>query len=487
MVGSYGNVCATSMDFKNFNRDLRFRVGKNDADMIIEKFRLKRETSNNTFFYEYKQDKDGHLTSLFWVDATGIRNYSIFGDTLSFDPTYRTNEYCMVFIPFIGVDNHWSNVTFAAALIENESHTSIKWALDAFDKCMDHIPPCVITDQCCGIKKAISLVWPNIVHRHCKWHIMNKFSGKIRPSLASNKMFMDKMKSFIWADHLSIEEFEEGWKSVIEDYDLADNDWLNEMYDLRKEWIPAYFNNVEMAGLLRTTSRSESSNFYFQHFLQSGDTFVEFYSKYESAIDKQRYLYAQNNQLSEFAQIPATHLKIEKDAAKIYTLKDVLLNGRLFEVTVRLSDHDVNCECKFYLRKAYLCRHAFASLHRCGVYKIPLAYVETSWIKNEENHPSVLGSNVSAQHCVELDEVKLQMKENWFDVQSCMSIAGFDKAAVAKMRTHVQSMKVDMNELLPQKNGNVDKFVGPKPHSDPCSKCREIVGHNARSCPLNQK
>ncbi|KAK1359315.1 hypothetical protein POM88_043789 [Heracleum sosnowskyi] len=132
---------------------------------------------------------------------------------------------------------------------------------------------------------------------------MNKLSGKIRPSLASNKMFMDKMKSFVWADHLSIEEFEEGWKSVIEEYDLADNDWLIEMYDLRKEWIPAYFNNVEMAGLLRTTSRSESSNFYFQHFQQSGDTLVEFYSKYESAIDKQRYLYAQNNQLSEFVPI----------------------------------------------------------------------------------------------------------------------------------------------------------------------------------------
>ncbi|KAK1359316.1 hypothetical protein POM88_043790 [Heracleum sosnowskyi] len=95
MVGSYENVCATSTDFKNFNRDLRSRIGKNDADMIIEKFRLKRETSNNTFFYEYKQDKDGHLTGLFWADATGIRNYSIFGDTLSFDPTYRTNKYCM--------------------------------------------------------------------------------------------------------------------------------------------------------------------------------------------------------------------------------------------------------------------------------------------------------------------------------------------------------------------------------------------------------
>ena len=85
----------------------------------------------------------------------------------------------MVFIPFIGVDNHWSNVTFAAVLVEKEDHTNIKWALDAFTKCMDHIPPCVITDQCLGINKVVSLVWPETIHRYCMWHIMNKLFSKV--------------------------------------------------------------------------------------------------------------------------------------------------------------------------------------------------------------------------------------------------------------------------------------------------------------------
>lgn len=30
--------------------------------MILEKLRLKYEEINNTFFYEYKVDEDGHLT-----------------------------------------------------------------------------------------------------------------------------------------------------------------------------------------------------------------------------------------------------------------------------------------------------------------------------------------------------------------------------------------------------------------------------------------
>lgn len=34
--------------------------------------------------------------------------------------------------------------------------------------------------------------------------IFSKFS-KIRPSLASDKIFMAKMKSLVWADHLSLQ------------------------------------------------------------------------------------------------------------------------------------------------------------------------------------------------------------------------------------------------------------------------------------------
>ncbi|XP_063941395.1 protein FAR1-RELATED SEQUENCE 3-like [Daucus carota subsp. sativus] len=292
------------------------------------------------------------------VKYTGLSGYVV---------SYFVEDHNHALASASGVDNHWSNVTFAAALVEKEDHTNIKWALDAFTKCMDHIPPCVITDQCLGINKAVSLVWPETIHRYC-------------------------------------------WTSFIDEYDLGDNDWLTDMHVIRKEWIPSYFNNVAMAGLLRTTSRSRSSNFYFKHFLKSGDTLLEFFSKYKSAIEKQRHLFEDNNQLSISVPIPATELKIEIDAAKIYTrqlyylvreeiesawyhtsidevsliegvkqfkIKDALLKGRLFEVTVRLADHDVNCECKFYVRRGYLCRHAFASLHQCGVSKIPLAFINT--------------------------------------------------------------------------------------------------------------
>lgn len=86
----------------------------------------------------------------------------------------------MVFVPFTGVDNHWNNVTFAAALLEKEDYTNFEWVIQAFEKAMGgKLPKCVITDQCLGISKALRLVWKTIPHRLCMWHIMNKLSSKV--------------------------------------------------------------------------------------------------------------------------------------------------------------------------------------------------------------------------------------------------------------------------------------------------------------------
>lgn len=92
LCGSYSAVGATAVDFKNWMRDIKVFIGKHDSDMILQKFEVKRETSDNSFFYEYQTNSDGHLTRLFWADIEGRRSYDVFGDVVSFDATYRTNK-----------------------------------------------------------------------------------------------------------------------------------------------------------------------------------------------------------------------------------------------------------------------------------------------------------------------------------------------------------------------------------------------------------
>lgn len=92
MLGSYENVGATVVDFKNFARDIKEYIGKHDADMIIQKFKDIQEASDKEFKFEYKTDKNNHLTHLLWADGISRRNFQVFGDVVSFDATYRTNK-----------------------------------------------------------------------------------------------------------------------------------------------------------------------------------------------------------------------------------------------------------------------------------------------------------------------------------------------------------------------------------------------------------
>ena len=41
------------------------------------------------------------------------------------------------------------------------------------------------------------------------------------------------------------------------------SEWIRNRYHIRESWIPAYYMDVPLAGILRTTSRSESANSFF--------------------------------------------------------------------------------------------------------------------------------------------------------------------------------------------------------------------------------
>lgn len=85
----------------------------------------------------------------------------------------------MVFVPFIGVDNHWKSVTFASALLNQENETNFTWACEMFVKVFRRPPKCIITDQCLAMKVAIAKTFPDSIHRYCMWHIMQKFPSKV--------------------------------------------------------------------------------------------------------------------------------------------------------------------------------------------------------------------------------------------------------------------------------------------------------------------
>ncbi|KAK1429700.1 hypothetical protein QVD17_11917 [Tagetes erecta] len=161
---------------------------------------------------------------LFWSDGESKRNYQVFGDIMSFDaPIAQT----------------------------------------AFGK----QPDVVVTDQDPTMKKATEEVFIGSRHRLCMWHVMHKLSSKVGVTLCNTTDFKQCICDIVWTDSLTPDEFEEDWHSVIEDFELSNNNWLADIYDMRESLIPTYYRDELMTGLMRTTLRSESEKHFLDKFV----------------------------------------------------------------------------------------------------------------------------------------------------------------------------------------------------------------------------
>ena len=89
--GGRATVGCSVKDFENSRRDMLLYYKGIDSQVVLDRFALKKKCSN-AFYYAYSVGKEKKLERLFWCDAIGRRNCSVFGDVVSFDSTYNTNK-----------------------------------------------------------------------------------------------------------------------------------------------------------------------------------------------------------------------------------------------------------------------------------------------------------------------------------------------------------------------------------------------------------
>ncbi|KAL4557142.1 hypothetical protein LXL04_035314 [Taraxacum kok-saghyz] len=268
-------------------------------------------------------DKQGsELRGVFWTDSIAKRNYKEFSDVISFDATYRTNKYNLVFVPFTGIDNHQRCVTFGAALMAQETEEYYIWLLESFLNAFGKQPNVVVTDQDAVVGNAVQKVFTQSKHRLCMWHIGKKLTVYVSAEVIKESNFRKRMQNLICNPCLDPHLFEDKWNSLVAEHKLEDNPWLKRMYSLRSRWIPTYFKDTPLSGLMRTTSRSESENYFFQSFMSNTTNLVMFICKFDAAMDKQRSIQSASDftSVSKLPQI-STRLEFENQASRFYTHK----------------------------------------------------------------------------------------------------------------------------------------------------------------------
>ncbi|KAK1350206.1 hypothetical protein POM88_054729 [Heracleum sosnowskyi] len=442
LMGGYSIVGATLRDFRNLDRDLKCYVGERDGQMMIEKFKLIQETSAS-FYYAYDVDPAGHLMKLFWADAIGRRNFEIYGDAVSFDATFDTNKYNLIFAQFTGVDKHDKCVTFASCLLSHESVTDYSWPFGHFVKAMGQNHVLIITDQCTAMKVAVPGIFYSFnglvasKHRLCIWHILQKFPVKLGNRLCKETDFMEKMKIYIWSSNIDIDEFERGWEAVFKEF------------------------------------KFEGS----RYFHKQGDTLCEFWLRYQSAMDRQRNETTRLDHETN-SSIPTciSTWFIEDDAADLFTraifykfqeeiiascvgmqikrmseevdgvthleIRDVKVKDKLFKVSVSLNH--VVCSCKKFVMCGILRRHAFCGLKQIGVTKFPRTLVLNRWTKIANNGTSSDSVMVSNDY-FKLEQVSLTLTNIWFDFREAVNKAGLHSDRLAFVQRTIKQLNTDLD------------------------------------------
>ncbi|KAL9666743.1 hypothetical protein QQ045_001081 [Rhodiola kirilowii] len=454
-------------------------IGLDDAQLVLNKL-VKKKQVCSSFYYEYSVVK-GALSRIFWADSISQLNFHSFGDVLTFDATYSLNRYNMIFVPFTGIDNHKKSVTFAAALLSNEDVESYTWMLECFKKCMARAPQIVLTDQDPALRAVVPKVMPNAHHRYCIWHIMNKLSVKVGFNTPELQQFRKKLKTIVYDYHVETSEFEKNWKDVIAEYGMGKNKWLSSMFRIRKLWIPAYFCDIQLGGLLRMTSRSESENSFFGSYLNQRLTLVGFFMGFDVALENQRQIRStcDHEAMTKRSRI-RTPLLIELHALQTYTTTifqevqteicascfDVSIttvveseNGKVheavagtyklktFQVTADSSTDSFLCTCKLFERVGYQCRHVFAALKYARIEKIPERYVLNRWTRDAIQTVSQSLDPILVEDCQVIQQAGMVDQDLWMDFNTCLSIADNDNVKREYIRCKVKEMLLHLEQL----------------------------------------
>ncbi|XP_022031987.1 protein FAR1-RELATED SEQUENCE 1-like [Helianthus annuus] len=198
--------------------------------------------------YEFVESHNHPLVSIENMDLTRKRRQLEFSDQ---DFIHRLSlakvglstafkMYNMIFVPFTGVDHHKNCVTFAAALLYDETIESFTWMLEQFLEAHGKQPRLVLTDQDPAMKQAIAKVFNESVHRLCMWHIMDKHPHKIDGDVLQNTNLRVRIHKLVWNVFIAPATFEKRWELLTNDCNLQRHKWLFDMFSIRDQWVPVY-------------------------------------------------------------------------------------------------------------------------------------------------------------------------------------------------------------------------------------------------------
>nr|KAJ0184946.1 hypothetical protein LSAT_V11C900483200 [Lactuca sativa] len=205
-------------------------------------------------------------------------------------------------------------------------------------------------------------------------------------------------------------DFETAWKSLMKDHNLQDKQWFKDMYRRRTSWILAYFKDMPMHRLMKTTTRTESANSFFNKYSHHGNFLLYFMVNYDTTIGKQCNTQRRfDNETKRTRHKFGMGTRLEQHAAK---------------VELKLPEKEVKCTCELFKRMGILCRHAFAVLKNNHIEEIPKQYILWRWRRDIISSHLLVSKNGLAEM---EDETFKFLTEAYSNMEYCLERLQNDK------------------------------------------------------------
>lgn len=399
-------------DQNNYLRSKRKRsLQYGEAGAILSYFK-KQITKNPSFVYDLQMDSEEQITNIFWADAKMIIDYDQFGDVVTFDTTFKTNNEYRPFGVFVGFNHYKETVIFGAALLYDDTPASFQWLFETFLKTMSgKEPKTIFTSEDAAMAEAISAVMPETYHGLCIWRILQNAMKHLGHLFSEGSEFPRKFNACVF-DYEVEEEFLTNWEELLNEYDPLKEGWLPNIFAVKEKWAKAYMNKVFSVGM-RSVRLCESFNANMRNYLKVDLDIMQFFTHFQRVVDDKRYK-EWDSEYNARHKLPKLKMKAPMlvQASEVYTPKIfeefqeeyeeyqgafikernechqtreyvVAIYGQDKErkVIANIVGASVSCECRKFDTYGILCSHALKALDAMDIKLIPDKYILKRWTR----------------------------------------------------------------------------------------------------------
>ncbi|XP_052192880.1 protein FAR1-RELATED SEQUENCE 11 [Diospyros lotus] len=418
-----GYLPFTEKDVRNLLQSFRKTDAEDESIDLLRMCRNIKEKDPN-FRFDFSLDSNSRLENIAWSYGLSVQAYEIFGDAVVFDTTHRLTAFDMPLGIWVGINNYGMPCFFGCVLLREENLRSFSWALKAFLGFMNgKAPQTLLTDQNLCLKEAIAMEMPATKHALCIWMIVAKFPSWFNAVLGES--YNEWKAEFYQLYNLeSIEDFELGWRDMVNSFGLQTNRHMTNLFALRSLWALPYLRSHFFAGMT-TTGQSKSINAFIQRFLSAQSRLAHFVEQVAVAVDFKDQAGEQQMTQQNLQNICLkTGAPMESHAAAILTpfafskLQEQLVlaahyasfqmeDGFLVRHHTKLDggrkvywvpqEGIISCSCHQFEFSGILCRHALRVLSTGNCFQIPERYLPLRWRRISIPSPKLLQSSTNDQ------------------------------------------------------------------------------------------